>query len=613
MVGRRNIRLFFLLGLLSALLLPPAGAVSIDDSFRATGSVHLEGQGSLVWDAKAVALHAGDDDQELQIAVSSADLRVVTVRDVVVTQRDPAGGDRSSREKLGEWQVAERSVEGTMVLTLEASQHGVLRILSTEQALRVPVNASRVSVAPLGTSLAESRDTVFGNVGDVDGHSIRLLGPYTLASPLATLGTLEEIVLLASGGALLLPDGTRMELNGRHLNTELSRRDPATNSSIDVYDSTVLVIESARLDLGGLAAWQLAATGLDGTFDGRAVWHGVTGTVRMQANVAENPEVLELHGRFDLSGEIVSRQGGAWSVRGEADRVAVDLEPVLAVDVEAVVGSLTVMGILVGALVYGRELLAFAVGRLTEPLTSRTRRDILKVVHERQPVGLPELREATGLARSTLRYHLRVMESAQVLQALGHAGRGRNNTYVLNSGSLMFRSDLLDAGTSDGVVVGDALSAASTHPVRRALYRHLVHSGPSNLDRLQSVAAEARGGSIAPSTISYHLRILTQAGLVWCNWQNGRKRYGACIDDAEARRHQYRLFLGRRDWKDAINALLPGPLPEQQVVDTLVRGGHSPRRARDAVRSLCGLAVLEDVGDRIGIHATVAGALRGTQ
>ncbi len=607
--------------LLLPLLAAPTQAVPIDDAFRATGSVRMEGPGVFHWTTVGAALHDDQDDLSLHVDVPYAYAKVLLVEERRPTANIPyrtgIDGDLIPEERV----LFEGPISGRLRLDLAADASGTALILPTNDALVLQGAFQNIDLAAAGTRHTPPPHSVFAFVAEADGHGTTLHDMHTVARTNGTLDELDDAVLVASGGNVHLPNGTVVHLQNRRHVEDRSAHDPATQSGMDVYESTILVLDAPRMTFPQELPWRLAGTDLDGELGGRATWRGVTGVVTLDQDQSADPEVLDLTGRFHLAGALAPTDA-RWRIDGNATAASVDFQAVV-VPAAPVVGGLTLLGVVATLLAYGRTLVAIAVGRVGDPLENETRRNILRIIHDRQSIRITELQEETGLSRGALRYHIQVLRAGHVLQAVAHGDRGRNTTYVLNGGSLTFRaSEIADGPDGSHVarskphaphdpIVAEALGAAATHPVRRAVYTHLLDHGPTEPDALHT-ALQTAGPAVARSTLSYHLRIMADAGLVRAMQRDGRKCYVASIDATLARNHQYRNLLQRPEWRAAAQTILThGPMVEGDLVAQLVRDGHRPRASRQAVEALRRRSILQDRPGGLTLHATVAASLQG--
>lgn len=602
----KRVRWFVIAGLLMVPLSGGQQALALDEEFRATGSVRLEGVNLLNWTATGATHTPTEGDPVLVVSVDAAHLRLFEVPEAYVVER-ALGGERrfggASPQSLPVW---EGDASGDILVTLHAREQGAVRLLPVDGSLTFQSNASRVDIGPLGARGFDAYGSVFTHVAQTGGRSLRPDFPHTLSTVAGDPSAVAGAFLAVVGADVLLPDGTVLDVPGRRLDQDLSHQDPVTGSEEQVYENHVLFIDARSLSVSTPGPWAVAATAVDGRLQGSAEWRGLTGHVLVAGDGARDPNVLGINGTLHLGAGLVPPDG-QWALRGSAQRLSIDFQPRFALEAGDVVRGLTLLGALGALLPLVREVLAVAVGRLSDPLVSRTRQGILGAVHSSQPITLQELQEATGHARGTLRYHLRVLESARVVQRIRHGGRGA--TYALNGGSLMFTAESLSGDERDGgVVVGEALSAAASHPVRRALYHHIVQNG--RVDQSDLAARIARERSVAPSTLSYHLGVLSDAGLIRSEWSGGRKLYCARFSPQAARSHQYRTYLGRPLWRDIVRCVgRRGNVPLDDLRAWLLGRGHDADGADEAVSSLQRLSLLHVHDGVVTLNRAVAQAI----
>lgn len=391
---------------------------------------------------------------------------------------------------------------------------------------------------------------------------------------------------------------------GRWLNASRSAIDPVTGSGRYVFDNVVVVAEGrgGQIVWEAPGGWAFALTRLSGGLAGDAAWTGVDATVRAAGRPL--PADIELfHLRGDLELEATFGEAAHWTVAGEATFVAVDGRLTAAAGAAAVAGGLGLAAL--AWMLWSRGGLAFLLGRTgarlakADPLASPGRRRVLAAIHGLQPASRSVLQEATGLSRTAVAYHLRILVAYEILQvAPGRPGADagdRAATYVLNSGSMSFHlADGLPAGTEaggDGVLVSQALAAANSHPVRRRLYAMLLAMGRADFPTLAS-AWEAQGhGPLPQSSATHHLQMLVRAGAVGVARQGHRKVYTPSVDPDQVRVEQYRRFLRQARGLDVVRALgRQGPLEERDLLSLV--DDRRPREARRRIGRLAELGIL---------------------
>jgi DNA-binding transcriptional ArsR family regulator len=119
-------------------------------------------------------------------------------------------------------------------------------------------------------------------------------------------------------------------------------------------------------------------------------------------------------------------------------------------------------------------------------LEQPTREGIYASVRESPGIGLGELVETVPVTRSTVRYHLRILREAGLVESATVAG------------TLRFSPSGTDAG------LAGALSAGPTRAIVDAVAEH----------EPASVTAVAEATNRAPSTVSHHLGRLEERGVV---------------------------------------------------------------------------------------------------
>lgn len=140
---------------------------------------------------------------------------------------------------------------------------------------------------------------------------------------------------------------------------------------------------------------------------------------------------------------------------------------------------------------------AYSRSVVEEPLANESRRGLFETIHARPGISRTTLAEANGLSRSTVRYHVDVLQRARLVRPLVVFGQVRLAEFGVPREHVEVRAALDD----DGIA-----------PVLFAVARQddpSVSSLAEDLDR-------------APSTISYHLERLIDEGLVERN-RSGRR------------------------------------------------------------------------------------------
>jgi predicted transcriptional regulator len=121
-----------------------------------------------------------------------------------------------------------------------------------------------------------------------------------------------------------------------------------------------------------------------------------------------------------------------------------------------------------------------------DPLENENRAAVFETIEESPGINLTSLVEETGLAESTVRYHLRVLEHEDLLETAKILGCRRF------------------ARRSDDVELVAALEETATKEVLETLFADEPATGTTLADALEK----------DPSTVSHHLSRLAEAGLI---------------------------------------------------------------------------------------------------
>lgn len=590
--------------LLALALLSPTvlGQTAVQDDFSSSGSTHFAGQLDLRWDVAVVSLPAVGE-REVHLNVTGAEVSLVNVPvqriDVVVPGVDRSRFTRSEPEEVGRL----GTYNGIVHVSLDP-RDGDARLVCPGTFWPLRLEGGEAVVEPAGTLINNDASSRYRTARTVHGIQATPAAPHNVATvdgpALQDVGGCDLVV---TGGTVLLPGEDRPRPLPYELNETRSRYDATTGTGSYVYDNWFLVLRVAAGTLEAPGPWTLAARSVEGSVEGLVALHGPTGPVWLN-ETRHDPSVLQMEGTFAVSGALSGEQTH-WRITGDAEGFYVDMEPVWVREHAAVV-TVGAVGALAALLLGLRGLGTFLLGRAmpaglrVQPLRSKNRRRVLEAVHRRQPVRLPDLQDATGLSRGALRYHLRILVASHILQSHVPDSR-RNVTYMLNSGSLMFpapppasqrpRAD--DPGADS---MAATLSVGTSHPVRREVLGFLGSCGPADADSLRGHLASL-GRAPARSTVSYHLNLLEEAGLVQVRQVHRRKVYRLAVEPQAVQAEQYARFL-RQERALPLVALLAqkGRVTADEACASLRGAGMAGSPAARLVDRLLGLAVLESDG-----------------
>ncbi|HJQ93801.1 MAG TPA: winged helix-turn-helix domain-containing protein, partial [Candidatus Thermoplasmatota archaeon] len=506
------------------------------------------------------------------------------------------GAGRDLTETAGqEERLAEANASGFHFTGDGPAKPTWTRILPTGALLSVDVSAARhlvVHPGPAVTPLA--LDEAYGRARRLDGHTTHPGDAAFIASTdLRSLDWQEPFVAIVMGGDVQLGPGGPAWRTGQWLNHSRTVLAP-DGSGIEVYDNRIVVV-SGR---GGSVAWPDGADGwatmvsnLDGPLAGDVAWTGVEASVTADGRpLPAQPDLFHMRGDLVLAGRFEPE--GRWDVSGEAHFLAVDAGPDWAAPSVAV--GLGGLALLLLYLAKGRLLvlvLGTRVGRRlvkAEPFGTPARRRVLEAIHVQQPVRARDLREATGLSRTALAYHLDVLQGHHVIERRQGTGL-RNATYMLNSGSLAFAVGH-PTETPEGrqaAEAAQALATAQSHPLRRALYEAISTAGrPLSFVDLKARVVPGGSRPLSQSTASHHLGLLAAAGAIAERREGRQKTYVPRVRAEEARVEQYRRLLRHLDGLAVVRRLSDGPLRAEGFA-------AGPPATRKAVRRLCDLGLVE--------------------
>lgn len=532
-------------------------------TFSTTGTTRLEGQLDLDWQAAGLSVRQAEtgDVGQLMIRGDRLTAKVVNIPQERIVANPPVlqrmNFELPGPEEDGPSQV----VTGDIHVSFDSSNpQQEVRVVPTQTQSFVlqDLRSVGLQVAPAGSYPPDNVNSSFSAAQHIDGVVSHPLPPFFQASIEggSVANTTGSMVVFVAGPTVVLPDGTKVH-TGRELNLSRSAVDPMTKSGRYVYDNRILVIRGDAVQLAPAGVgMSISARKADGHLEGRGAWHGLKGESNLaNSTLPAAQDTLNAAGSFEVHAWS-SSHATEWQVEGVASSLLVNLVPLLQ-QPAALVGGAAV-GLTLLALLLGEQLrsgLTFVLGRSTpgilkaRPLKSRTRRAILEIIHEHQPVTFAHLQEATGYARGTLRYHLRVLSSCELLQALLPTDQAKKNiTYALNSNSLLFKTEGI--GTLPGKEVskdlrpGKVLACINSSPVRRAIYDHLLEHGEADLDAIRShVLGRGLASSWPRSTASHQLRVLENARAIVSIRRNRKKVYAANLDPKDARARQYAHYL----------------------------------------------------------------------
>ncbi len=603
------------LALLAACTTVSASTESIDVQGVVTvrGTTDLDGQLALVVAAAGLVVADVDElrNHGLRLEGDNMIARLINAPLEIVSVRTPAGTLVNTTRAGDQTTLAEQPVPGAASLlpnTVAAGQPALHRVLGAAGAeLEFQINeASSLHLAPPAPLDPQTDGGVLGHVTNVGGHP---LGNQRLSMRTSMPGT-ESWTLESRYAAILLGgevrlgtgDGAPTWKTGRFLNHNASTYDPVTGTGRYVYDYHVLVIEADRGHAWAAGGLNIAATRVNGQLNGQAAWAGVDADLLADGErLPYDPELLLLGGNLVLQASIQDRHG-SWYVEGPVHLLAADGVTWFQAPQAVALALTTALALFLSLLTdAGRSLLTFLVGRSTpglvkaKPLDNQLRRQMLRVIHERQPIRQTDLIDATGASKTTVAYHLRILLAHDILQTeLDKAAGQRNTTFMLNSNSMHFVTqgvasflgikDPADAEPTD-VVASRALAAINSSPLRRAMFKVLQENGPLDFASLkEKLLAGGQIEKLPQSSASHHLQQLVAAGALGERRVNRRKVYAVNINPDAVRATQYKRFLQQEDALDVVACLQAhGPATREELRQRFTEQGLPPRKAASRV------------------------------
>jgi predicted transcriptional regulator len=603
MAGQRALSLGAL-ALVAASLAGPlvaAETAHVEGDLVSTGPTRILGSNAFRLDAAGLLVQDGPADLAFGLDAAGAEASLVVVQ---TQQLRLPSGTRTDPVRGEERVVGRTELTGALAFAAPAGLMApVIRVLASGEPLGIGLSASREIVIGSDDPLEPfDQDTSLASSATLVGQSTRPAadGAYVTGLP-ATLSWDQPFTAFLSGGRVSFADGTGWEA-GRFLNASASAVDPTTGSGRYVYDHYIVAVQGrgAVLDLAGAsAAWTAAVSGLAGTLDGDVAWTGVDADVRSRGErLPADPRLFQLRGQLWLDAAFA--QSDAWHVSGQASFINVDGRSLpTSVAATAAAGAGLLAGLLLLLSEPGRAVLGLVLGRhaprlvKAAPLGNPSRQRILKAIHTSQPVRIAELRQATGLTKTALAYHLRILLAYEVIQQT-KGDSGRNTAFMLNSGSLAFRvfGDGEDAPADDeGFLASEALAAVNSHPVRLSIHSIVQANGPVSFEGINRERVARGEPALVQSSATHHLQLLEKARALRSRRDGRRKVYEAAIDAREARVEQYRRFLGQVRATALVQALAAGPATSQDVLERL--GPTAGRRERRTLERLAALGLVE--------------------
>lgn len=131
-----------------------------------------------------------------------------------------------------------------------------------------------------------------------------------------------------------------------------------------------------------------------------------------------------------------------------------------------------------------------------------TRPRIVEAIRKAQFATVSDLCQVVGRSHATVSYHLRALGAAGKVRAIAGSAKSRHVVYTLTEA---------EAGTVEVILPATAAAAVFGHALRRDIYHVALDDGEIGYSQLQ-IRLRSAHGRLPVATLSYHLRVLVQAG-----------------------------------------------------------------------------------------------------
>lgn len=479
-----------------------------------TGHVGLSGNLAGYANVAAIQHEASRDGghASMVLHVQDARLRVLNAPQAY-SRMDGAGpANHDVRHPLPIEVMEDRAFTGS--LTAETVQdHAVLRLLGPAdgQTFRIPLRldgfGNLSSDLPNWDDHANFYPVVEGRtLGNVDAS----LGGLT--SQNATGGPFQaSAVALAFGAKVSLDDASGHREIQTGESPRYGRMDPTGLLDADRLERVFVLLTASdmqiQLSSASSQGWHYDVRSMQGHLDGTAAFQaGTTSTSIDRRLLQDHLGLLEVSGALDLLA-VYEEGGSRWDLAGQASAVSTNGQVVFSTQSNAVVavaGALGLTGLLVALLRYGRDFLALAGFCREVDVMSSTRQKLIQCLAIHPGATVMGLARMTGLQRSTVRFHVRVLTRVGLI--VSHR-EGRFEHFHLATPSASPNA----APTS---VEAPAL-AAIADPSRQQIVRTLANSpAPVTHEELTTAWARLELRPIPRTLFLHHAAKLEKAGVL---------------------------------------------------------------------------------------------------
>lgn len=569
-------------------LAPVASALDVEAELAVAGNTYFRGDVDARFTSAGIYYHSTVEQGEPTLVLHAKDVLVRLVDFPLVVTRTshshPIPGETLS-EALPPEELHRETVSGT------------IRLLDIEEDARHYVLPSRG---------ADLHHAIHGHVEvhikppDVWGPSV-----YSFEQPRPETGherveyapdgwiggmNLNRWDIHAEDAAMAFLHGATVEIVGTGTQTfwtgtevEHRARDPDGLHEVTIVHRLVLLVEGELSANVAGTGWRSALRSVDGDWRGDFEFSKVAAkSVIRDENLSEEMVLLQVIGDVAVH-TTYSQPLASWSLSGPATFVGIDgatvagsRGPSSAVVAAMGLGFLALAWMAASHL--GRDVLTVITGRnIATPMGNQKRLEIMRAITMAPGLDQTELRRRLGFSEAAVRHHLRVLVSCGRISSHEVAGR---DVYAL-----------------PGIPLHPA-SHLERHAARDAILRVLREREATYAE--MSKTWQTRGEEVLkPDAVSYHGRLLEQAGLVYRRREGRRVKWGSKAAPQELSRpgRAYLIKEGLEDVFEAVCAVRSSNA--NRVHDFMARTGcrTTVGRVRDRLNHLYAAAFIDHIGD----------------
>jgi len=334
----------------------------------------------------------------------------------------------------------------------------------------------------------------------------------------------QRLVLYAFNARVVLQNSTSSRAFYTGMHETMVGPDAARAGKLELVSLLVVGVPSEATLTG--PAWSPRVRSIQGSVQGAIALVGTEGTAWINGTKHDGKGVLlQATGDFQIRGGYATDGRADWTITGDVERFVIDGETRWAAPAGAVLGSLFIVAV-------AWKILALVLGaNRADPLSSSTRKRMLRLIASRPGITRIELVEALGVTRHTVAFHVRNLLTHELIDVYKE---GRYEHYQLDSGSLRLRIPV-----EGGIVNLRRVLAATQHPIRKEIYERLRGARRAmTYDQLLQDWPQAPRASL----LSFHVKRLEDAGAIRRARHQGRTLLEATVDATEYLPHQAQVL-----------------------------------------------------------------------